>query len=126
MKNILDDKSFAFAVRVVKMARYLETEKREYILGKQILRSGTAIGALVNEVVFAQSKADFVSKLSISLKEANETSYWLKLLKETEYIDDALYKSLYKDVTEILALLLSSIKTAKEKLLRETDKKSKT
>ena len=92
MKNILDDKSFAFAVRVVKMARYLETEKREYILGKQILRSGTAIGALVNEVVFAQSKADFVSKLSISLKEANETSYWLKLLKETEYIDDALYK----------------------------------
>jgi TIGR02436 family protein len=123
MKNILDDKSFAFAVRVVKMARYLETEKREYILSKQILRSSTAIGVLINEAVFAQSKADFISKLSISLKEANETSYWLKLLKETEYIEDALYKSLYKDVTEILALLVSSIKTAKEKLLRETNNK---
>ena len=123
MKNILEDKSFKFAVRVVKMARWLETEKREYTLSKQVLRSGTAIGALLSEADFAQSKADFVSKMSISLKEANETRYWIKLLKETEYIEDELYNSLYKDVTELLALLVSSIKTAKAKLLSETNKK---
>ena len=123
MKNILEDKSFKFAVRVVKMARWLETEKREYTLSKQVLRSGTAIGALLSEADFAQSKADFVSKMSISLKEANETRYWIKLLKETEYIEDELYNSLCKDVTELLALLVSSIKTAKAKLLSETNKK---
>ena len=119
MKNILKDKSFAFAVRVVKLAQWLETEKREYILSKQILSSGTAIGALLSEADFAQSKADFVSKMSISLKEANETLYWIKLLKETDYIEEPLFYSLLKDVSELIAILVSSIKTSKTNLSRK-------
>ena len=119
MKNVLKDKSFAFAVRVVKLARWLETEKKEYILSKQVLRSGTAIGALICEADFAQSKADFVSKMSISLKEANETRYWLKLLKETDYLKDELFDSLYEDASELIKILVSSVKTTKTKLLSD-------
>ena len=115
MKNVLKDKSFAFAVRVVKMAQWLRAEKLEYVLSKQVLRSGTAIGALVSEADFAQSKADFVSKMSISLKEANETRYWLELLKETDYIEGTMFNNLFEDVSELIALLVSSIKTAKAK-----------
>ena len=119
MENVLKDKSLIFAVRVVKLAQWLEKNKREYVLSKQVLRSGTAIGALISEADFAQSKADFVSKMSISLKEANETLYWLKLLKETDYVEDSLFNSLCKDVSELIKLLVSSVKTAKEKLMNK-------
>jgi len=84
-RNVLKEKSYAFALRIVKLYRYLSVHK-EYVLSKQVLRSGTAVGALVSESEFGQSKADFISKLSIALKEANETLYWLSLLKDSEYI----------------------------------------
>lgn len=80
-KSILKDKSYAFAIRIVKLSQFLQNEKREFVLSKQVLRSGTAIGALIREAEFGQSKADFISKMSISLKEANETEYWLSLFK---------------------------------------------
>ncbi len=93
-KSILKDKSYAFAIRIVKLSQYLQAEKKEYVLSKQILRSGTAVGALIREAEFGQSKADFVSKMSISLKEANETEYWLCILKVTNYMDEKLFLSL--------------------------------
>ena len=114
--SILKTKSFLFAVRIIKLAQYLQKEKGEYILSKQIIRSGTSIGALVREAEFGQSKADFVHKLSIALKEANETDYWLSLLFETEYINDSMFKSLKADCSEIIYILISSVKTAKSKV----------
>lgn len=86
MEQSIEDKSFQFAVRIVKLCRYLEETKKEYVLSKQIMRSGTAIGANVAESQQAQSRADFISKMSIALKEAVETNYWLRLLQETNYI----------------------------------------
>ena len=83
--NVLHEKSYTFAIRIVRLNKYLTSQKKEYILSKQILRSGTSIGALVSESKFAQSSPDFINKLSISLKEANETHYWIKLLKDTDY-----------------------------------------
>ena len=112
--SILKTKSFLFAVRIIKLAQYLQKEKGEYILSKQIIRSGTSIGALVREAEFGQSKADFVHKLSIALKEANETEFWLSLLKDTDYIDERLAESLLDDCSEIIPILISSIKTAKK------------
>ena len=112
-ENFLEDKSFKFAVRIVKLAMFLSNEKREYILSKQIIRSGTAIGALISEAKFGESKADFKHKLNISLKEANETNYWLKLLKETNFIDKKLFDSLLFECNELIAMLISSIKTIK-------------
>lgn len=109
----LKTKSYAFAIRIVRLSQFLQNEKREYVLSKQNLRSGTAIGALIREAEFGQSKADFISKLSISLKEANETDYWLCLLKDTGYIDQIQFNSLEIDCKEIIAMLVSSIKTAK-------------
>ena len=91
-KSVLKDKSYAFAIRVVKLSQYLQTEKKEFVLSKQILRSGTSVGALIREAEFGQSKADFVSKMSISLKEANETEYWLCILKDTGYIELDFFK----------------------------------
>ena len=108
-------KAKAFAVRIVKFSKFLENEKREYILSKQILRSGTSIGANLHECINAQSRADFVSKMQIALKEANETDYWLELFLESEIIDQLMYKSLHDDLNEIIALLISSIKTTKTK-----------
>ncbi len=90
-ENILKTKSYAFALRIVKLYKYLSTN-REYVLSKQALRSGTAVGALVSEAEFGQSKADFVSKLSIALKEANETLYWLNLLKDSQYLEEKCFK----------------------------------
>lgn len=112
-RNVLKEKSYAFALRIVKLYRYLSVHK-EYVLSKQVLRSGTAVGALVSESEFGQSKADFVSKLSIALKEANETVYWLSLLKDAGYIDDKMFQSIKPDIEELLKLLISSIKTAKK------------
>ena len=108
-------KAKAFAVRIVKFSKFLENEKREYILSKQILRSGTSIGANLHECINAQSRADFVSKMQIALKEVNETDYWLELFLESEIIDQLMYKSLHDDLNEIIALLVSSIKTTKTK-----------
>jgi four helix bundle protein len=115
-ENILKVKSFHFAVRIVKLSQFLTTDKKEYILTKQILRSGTAIGALVRESEYGQSKKDFINKLSIALKEANETDYWLELLKEGKLIEDKIYQSLAANCTELIKLLIASIKTAKSKL----------
>ena len=116
MENILKDKSYAFALRVVKLAQYLNNDQKEYVISKQILRSGTAIGALVSEAEFAQSKRDFVSKLSIGLKEANETYYWLKLLYEGKYISEIMFDSIKPQTKELIKLLVTSIKTAKKNI----------
>ena len=106
-------KSYAFAIRVVKLSQFLQATKKEFILSKQIIRSGTAIGALIREGAFAESKVDFAHKLSIALKEANETDYWLSLLKDTDFITDVMYQSLSKDCQEIMHMLIASVKTAK-------------
>ncbi len=111
-ENILRTKSYAFALRIVKLNQFLN-ERKEYVLSKQILRSGTAIGALVRESEFAQSRADFINKLSIALKEANETEYWLSLLKDGTYITDTMYTSIQPENEELIKLLVASIKTAK-------------
>jgi four helix bundle protein len=110
----LQVKSFAFAVRVVNLYKFLCAEKKEYVLSKQLLRSGTAIGALVREAEQAESKPDFVHKLAIALKEANETEYWLELLQATTYIDAAAFASIHSDVVELLKLLTSIIKSTKQ------------
>ena len=113
--DALGYKSFKFALRIIRLSRYLQKEYHEYVLSKQILRSGTAIGALIRESKYAQSKADFLHKLAIALKEANETKYWLELLWQSEYIDDAMYSSIEPDIDELLKLLISSTKTIKSK-----------
>ena len=113
MVDCLDNKTKLFALRIIKLYRYLMEEKNEYILSKQILRSGTSIGANARERKNAQSKLDFISKLSVSLKEADETAYWLELLVGSGYIDDNMYKSLERDLNELIALLTASINTAR-------------
>lgn len=112
-------KSFAFALRIVKMSKYLQTEKREYVLSKQVLRSGTAIGALVREAEHAQSKADFLNKMNIALKEANETDYWIELLYQSGEISRESYQSIKPDIQELLKLLVSIVKTSKENIGHE-------
>ena len=114
-ESILRDKSYMFAIRIVRLSQFLQQEQKEFILSKQILRSGTAIGALIREAEYAQSDADFINKFSISLKEANEADYWLSLLKDTDYIDMKLHKSLHKDCDELISMLVSTIKTMKAK-----------
>ncbi len=113
-KSILKVKSYAFAIRVVKLYQFLCDQKHEYVLSKQVLRSGTAIGALISEAEFGQSKADFRSKMSIALKEANETNYWLNLLKDTSYLNDKLFESLSEDCIEIIKMLVATVKTTKQ------------
>ena len=112
--NVIEYKTYSFANRIVKAYRYLTKEQKEYTLSQQLLRSGTAIGALVREAKFAQSKADFINKLSIALKEANETQYWLSLLHDNEYIDESSFLSIYEDAKEVTAILVSIVKTTKE------------
>ena len=111
-RNVLKDKSYAFALRIVKLYRHLSNHK-EYVLSKQVLRSGTAVGALVSEAEFGQSKTDSISRLSIGLKEANETVYRLSLLKDAEYIEEKMLQSIQPDNEELIRPLVSSIKTAK-------------
>lgn len=115
-KNVLKEKSYAFALRIIKAHKYLAKEHGEYVLSKQLLRCGTAIGALVREAEYAQSKADFVNKMGIALKEANETEYWVLLLQDSEYITSAISKSVLKDCRELLRMLVSSINTAKKNI----------
>lgn len=109
------EKSRAFALRVVKIYRYLQEQKKEYVLSKQLLRSGTAIGALVREAEQAESRADFIHKLSIALKEASETGYWLDLLTESGYFERRAGMSAIRDVDELLKLLTSIIKSTKSR-----------
>jgi len=116
MENILKEKSFSFALRVVKLAQYLNRCKKEYVISKQVLRSGTSVGALVCEAEYAQSKPDFIHKLSIGLKEANETYYWLRLLHEGDYISEIMFNSIKPQTNELIKLLTSSINTAKENM----------
>lgn len=114
MKNgPLQTKSFAFALRIIKLRRYLSSRKNEFVLSKQLLRAGTAIGALVREADQAESKSDFIHKMAIALKEANETEYWILLLRESNYLTTKQSESLLLDNVELLKLLTSIIKTAK-------------
>ena len=103
-----------FALRIVKMCNYLQNDKKEYILSKQVLRSGTSIGANVRESIYAQSRADFISKMSIALKEYSETEYWIELLHESGYIDDKTFDSVFDDNSKISATLINIIKKTKE------------
>lgn len=115
-KSIVGDKSYLFAIRIVKLCKWLAEEKKEYVLSKQLLRSGTSIGALLKEAEHAQSKPDFLNKVNISLKEANETVYWLMLLKDTGYITQIEYNSVLPDAEEILKMLISIVKTTRTKI----------
>ena len=112
--NLLKDKSFNFAIRIVKLCKYLNEEKRELILSKQVLRSGTSIGAMVSESEHSESKSDFIHKLAIAQKEANETLYWLKLLYQTDYINQNAYEDINEDALELMKIITASIKTAKQ------------
>lgn len=113
-ENLLIDKSIVFAARIVKLHQYLIKNKKETIISKQIVRSRTSIGANINEANYGQSKADFISKMHIALKETAETEYWIKLLFMSEYIDENMSKSLLNDCLEIKRILVASINTAKE------------
>ncbi len=116
VKSVLREKSYAFALRIINLYKYLCYDKKEYVISKQVLKAGTSIGALVREAEFAQSKADFISKLSIALKEANETDHWLSLLKDSDYISVEMYNSIEPDCVELIKMLTSSIKTTKNNL----------
>ena len=109
-ENIIVNKSFAFSVRIVNLHRYLTQVKKEFVISKQIYRCGTSIGANVSEAQRAQSTKDFVAKMKIALKEANETQYWLKLLHETKYLSDGEFESIHGDLVEILKILTAICK----------------
>ena len=111
MENVIVTKSKNFAVRIIRAYKYLTAEKNEYIMSKQLLRSGTSIGANVKEAVRGQTKPDFYAKLNIALKEASEAEYWIEILYETDYIDKELYDSINSDCEEIIKLLVSITKT---------------
>ncbi len=115
-KNILRDKSFQFAVRVYRLYQYIVEEKKEYILSKQLLRSGTSIGANIREAYNASSKPDFIHKLSIAQKEADETLYWLELLLEVALLNKHEFDSIYPDGVEVLKMIRSSILTTKKNI----------
>ncbi|MBR5841026.1 MAG: four helix bundle protein [Bacteroidaceae bacterium] len=112
--NVIIDKTLEFSIRIVNLYKYLCKEQSEFVLSKQLLRSGTSIGANVREAEHAQSKADFLNKNNIALKEANETCYWLELLHRTEYITTTMYDSIFADCEEILKILISIVKTSKQ------------
>ncbi|MCT4637589.1 MAG: four helix bundle protein [Bacteroidales bacterium] len=114
--SVIKDKSFAFAVRVVNLYKHIIEVKKEFVLSKQLLRSGTSIGANVREALNAESKADFIHKLAISQKEADETCYWLELLKETKYITESEFSSIHTDAIELLKIIRSIIITTKQNL----------
>ena len=119
MESVSITKSMEFSVRIVKLYKYLIEEKKEYVLSKQLLRSGTSIGANVREGRYAQSKKDFISKMSIALKEAVETEYWLELLERTEYITREQYESIKKDSSEMSKILTAIVKRTKESIKAE-------
>ncbi|MEO6691387.1 MAG: four helix bundle protein [Saprospiraceae bacterium] len=115
-KNILKNKSFAFAISCVKIFKHLTDTKKEFVLSKQLLRSGTSIGANIREAHNAESKADFIHKFGIAQKECDETIYWLELLHHSEYLNQGEFESHCKDATEVLKMIRSSILTLKQKM----------
>jgi four helix bundle protein len=118
MKNNIErDKSFDFAIRIVKLYQYLNSNKKEFILSKQLLRSGTSIGAMIREAEHAESKNDFIHKFAIAQKEANEAVYWLELLKATDYLNEKEFENIYSDGIAILKLITSILKTSKNQLV---------
>jgi four helix bundle protein len=112
--NIIVEKSKVFAIRVVRLYQYLCEQKKEFVLSKQLLRSGTSIGANIKEAIRGQSRADFVSKMNIALKESSETEYWLEILHETGYINESEFSDIHADNKELLKILTSIIKTARK------------
>ena len=114
MEQTVERKSFLFAVRIVKLSKHLNANKKEYVLSKQLLRSGTSIGANIAEAEQAQSRADFISKMNIALKETVETSYWLRLLGATDYLSETEFTSIYSDCRELEKMLTAIVKTAKQ------------
>ena len=112
--NTISNKSFSFAVRIVKLGRFLERDKKEFVISRQLVKAGTSIGANVAEAKHAQSRPDFLSKMNIALKEAAETDYWLRLLHETDYLTDKQYYSIYAECDEIESILASIVKTVKK------------
>ena len=117
--SIIKNKSFSFAIRIINLYKFLVENKREYVLSKQLLRSGTAVGALVREAQNAESSADFVHKLGVAQKENDETLYWLELLFETNYLDENEYNSIQNDANELLKMIRSAILTSKRKSKKE-------
>lgn len=113
MEQTVERKSFLFAVRIVRLCNHLNASKKEYILSKQLLRAGTSVGANIAEAEQAQSRADFISKMNIALKEAVETNYWLRLLQATDYLSESEFSSIYNDCRELEKMLTAIIKTAK-------------
>ena len=113
MEQTVERKSFLFAVRIVKLCKHLNAAKKEFVLSKQLLRAGTSIGANIAEAEQAQSRADFISKMNIALKEAVETNYWLRLLQATDYLSEKEFMSIYSDCKELEKMLTAIVKTAK-------------
>ena len=116
--SMIEERSYAFALRVVNAYKYLTTVKGEHVMSKQLLRSGTSVGAMMHEAKFAQSRADFVNKTSIALKEANETQYWLRLLHDSGYMDDAAFASIFGEAQQVTAILVSIVKSTKANSLK--------
>ena len=121
-ESVIKNKSFRFAIRIVKLYQYLTNDKKEYVLSKQLLRSGTSVGAMIREAECAESIPDFIHKLNIAQKEINETLYWLELLKETDYLSDAEFNSINADAVEVIKLITSIIKTTIIKTTKEKRK----
>jgi four helix bundle protein len=115
-ESILKEKSFKFALRIIKLSQYLQNEKKEFVISKQLLKAGTSVGANIREAQNAESKADFIHKLSISQKECDESLYWLELLKESEILSEYSFESIYQDATELLKMIKSAIITSKKSL----------
>ncbi|HMU47349.1 MAG TPA: four helix bundle protein [Chitinophagaceae bacterium] len=120
-ESIIAGKAYSFALEVIKIYKLLVNERKEYVLSKQLLRSGTSVGANINEAIAGQSKRDFVHKLNIALKEARETSYWLNLLKDSEYINPGEFETLNKKCNEIVKMLTSIIMTTKERYFKNSN-----
>ena len=114
MANVVEEKSFQLAIRTIRLYQYLRSKKKEFVLSKQLLRSGTSVGANVAEAQQAQSRADFLSKINIALKKAAETEYWLRLLRATDYLEEKEFRSIYSDCEQVKKLLVAIVKTTKE------------
>lgn len=121
--NVLQIKSFEFAIRIVRLYKYLTGEKKEYVMSKQILRAGTSIGANIEEGLGGQSKKDFIAKLSIAYKEARETDYWLRILKETDYLTKKQFDEIYADLQEIQKILIATLKTTQKNMKTKNKEK---
>ena len=120
--SLIEERTFLFALRIVKACRYLRNQHKEYVISKQLLKSGTSVGAMMREAKYAQSRADFVNKTSIALKEANETLYWIELLYRSDYFDEKSFQSIHQEANEITSILASIVKTTKD----NTEKYDKT